>query len=145
MPVYINKKASQSIWTDDAIYCYKRAYVCLGCKNENLLESQPCQMDKSVLILLRNLGKPPLDIPEEERIFKRPRTQLIYEYIKNNPLSTIPQISKATNVTKSSVNNYIQYIRDYLNTIGQDVKAIRSKNIVNGRMRGFIFHYKLEN
>lgn len=50
-----------ALWTEGAIYCYKRGCNCQGCYMNDLIESTPCRMKNAVLELVRKFGKPPED------------------------------------------------------------------------------------
>lgn len=46
-------------WSPSAIYCYKRSCICENCIYTNL--DTKCQMKKTVLNLIKNLGIPQMD------------------------------------------------------------------------------------
>lgn len=99
-------------WTEISKDCYKRGCRCSGCYYNQFFEHpNKCQMKASVLELVRVLGKPENPSPINKQHFWHPRTQLVYKYLLENPLSDKHEISKATGIPVNSVNTYIQYIQ----------------------------------
>ena len=55
----LGRTGSVEYWTTDAINCYKRGCVCMGCPIREIVHSfSKCQMKASVLELVRIHGIP---------------------------------------------------------------------------------------
>ena len=44
-------------WTSTAVFCYKRGCNCKDCPIQEIIEEE-CQMKYSVMMLVKNIGKP---------------------------------------------------------------------------------------
>lgn len=55
---YMGKSGSIQRWTEGAINCYKRGFVCKNCPVKNLITSQKCQMKYAVIELVKKFGMP---------------------------------------------------------------------------------------
>lgn len=106
--VKIPKNNIQS-WTIQAKYCYDRGCNCFGCDIADIVETK-CLMKKTVIELVKNLGKPPEEYSRKFCETKEP--DLTKDFILNqlHQGKTLKQIAKETGFPESTVGYWSKYI-----------------------------------
>ena len=94
-------------WSESAIMCYERGCKCDGCPIQEIITSQ-CMMKHSVLVLVKNIGKPPRD---ENKIFRG--MNIHEEKIVNailNGCNTKQEIAEELNTRPELVQNLLNSV-----------------------------------